>query len=52
MGLAGIYVARPGFEQRTFERATCHRIEKVSIPVDPMKTDAVGWMASELKPPH
>jgi len=23
---------------------------KVSYPVDPMKTDAVGWMASHLRP--
>jgi hypothetical protein len=52
MGLAGISVTKPGFEQRTFECATCHRIEKVSIPVDPLKIDAIGWMASELKPPH
>jgi hypothetical protein len=52
MGLAGISVAKPGFEQRTFECATCRRIEKVSIPIDPLKTYAVGWMASELKPPR
>jgi hypothetical protein len=51
MGLAGISVAKPGFEQRTFECATCHRIEKISIPIDPLKTDAIGWMASELEPP-
>jgi hypothetical protein len=51
MGLAGISVAKPGFEQRTFECATCHRIEKISFPIDPLKTDAIGWMASELKPP-
>ena len=31
---------------------TCHLIEKVSFPVDPMKTDAVGWLAGELKPPR
>jgi hypothetical protein len=50
--VAGISVTKPGFEQRTFECATCHRIEKVSIPIDPLKIDAIGWMASELKPPH
>jgi hypothetical protein len=33
MGLAGISIAKPGFEQRTFECATCHRIEKVSLPI-------------------
>jgi hypothetical protein len=29
-----------------------HYIEKLSFAVDPMKTDTVGWLASELKPPH
>jgi hypothetical protein len=51
MGLAQISTGRRGFEMRTFECRTCHRIEKVSIPVD-MTTDAVGWLASELKPPR
>jgi hypothetical protein len=50
MGLARISLGKTGFEQRTFECATCHRIEKVSIPVDPFKTNAVGWLASELRP--
>jgi hypothetical protein len=52
MALARISAGERGFEVRTFECATCHRIEKVSFPVDPMKTDAVGWVASELKPPR
>jgi len=51
MGLAGISAGVRGFEQRTFECATCHRVEKVSYPIDPLKTDAVGWLASELKSP-
>jgi hypothetical protein len=52
MGLALISPGKRGFEMRTFECATCHRIEKVSFPIDPLKTDAVGWLASELRPPH
>jgi hypothetical protein len=52
MGLARISPGRRGFEERTFECSTCHRIEKMAFPVDPMKTDALGWLASELKPPH
>jgi hypothetical protein len=43
---------RAGFEERTFECSTCRRIEKVLFPVDTLKTDAVGWLASELKPPR
>jgi hypothetical protein len=50
MALARISPGELGFEQRTFECSTCHRIENVSIPVDPLKTDAVGWKASEHKP--
>jgi hypothetical protein len=34
-----------GFEERTFECSTCRRIENVSFPIDPMKTDALGWLA-------
>jgi len=52
MGLARISPGSRGFEERTFECSTCHRIEKIAFPVDPIKTDAVGWLASELKPPQ
>ena len=52
MGLAQVSPGQPGFEERTFQCGTCHRIEKVSFAVDPMKTDAVGWLASELRPPR
>jgi hypothetical protein len=52
MGLAGISAGQPGVEVRTFECATCRRVEKVSLAIDPLKTDAVGWLASELRPPR
>jgi uncharacterized protein YlaI len=52
MGLAGISPGERGFEQRTFECSTCDRVEEVSFPVDPLKTDALGWLASEFKPPR
>jgi hypothetical protein len=51
MGLARISPGKPGAEERTFECSTCHWTQKVSFPIDPLKTDAVGWMASELRPP-
>jgi hypothetical protein len=51
MALARISPGKRGFEERTFQCGTCDRTEKVSYPVDPMKTDAVGWLASELRPP-
>jgi hypothetical protein len=52
MALAGIAPGGRGFEERTFECATCGRMEKVSIAVDPMKSDAIGWLAGELRPPR
>lgn len=50
--LARISPGKRGFEERTFECSTCHRVDKISLPVDPLKTDAVGWLAGELKPPQ
>jgi hypothetical protein len=52
MGLARISPGKRGFEERTFECRTCHRTEKISFAIDPLKTDAVGWLASELRPPR
>jgi hypothetical protein len=51
MALGRVSPGDRGFEERTFECATCHRIQKVAFPVDPLKTDALGWLASELRPP-
>ena len=52
MGLARISPGKRGFEERTFECSTCHRLTKVVMAVDPLKTDALGWRAGELKPPR
>jgi hypothetical protein len=52
MGLVRISPGQRGFEERTFECATCRRTEKVSFAIDPAKTDAVGWLASGLRPPR
>jgi hypothetical protein len=52
MALARISPAKAGFEKRTFECSTCERTEVASFAVDPMKTDAVGWLAGELNPPR
>jgi hypothetical protein len=49
MGLARISPGERGFEERIFECATCHRTDKFSIAVDPMMTDALGWLASEQR---
>ena len=52
MQLARIFPGQHGFEERAFECRTCDRIEKITFPIDPMKTDAVGWLAGELRPPR
>jgi hypothetical protein len=51
MALGRVSPGERGFEDRTFECSTCDRTEKISVLVDPMKTDAAGWLASELRPP-
>jgi hypothetical protein len=38
--------------QRTFECSTCGQTEKIAFAVDPMKSDAVGWLVGELRPPR
>ncbi|MFK4506563.1 sensor histidine kinase [Bradyrhizobium daqingense] len=50
MALARVSPGKRGFEERTFECSTCERTEVASFAVDPMKTDAVGWLAGELRP--
>jgi hypothetical protein len=52
MALARISPAKAGFEKRTFECSACGRTEMASSVVDPMKTDAIGWLAGELNPPR
>jgi hypothetical protein len=52
MALGRISPGGRGFEERTFECSTCERTEKVSVLVDPLKLNAVGWLASELRPPR
>jgi hypothetical protein len=51
MSLARVSAGRFGHQERRYECSTCGRSEIVEIPVDPLRTDAVGWLASELKPP-
>jgi hypothetical protein len=53
MALARISPGERGFEERTFECSTCGRTEKIAFAVDPMKkSDVVGWLAGELRPPR
>lgn len=40
-----------GYHELTFECSTCGCCETFGIPVDPLRADTVGWLASELRPP-
>ncbi|MDU0955249.1 MAG: response regulator [Bradyrhizobium sp.] len=52
MVLVRIFPGQRGIEGRIFECSTCERFETVAFAADPMKTDVVGWLAGELKPPR
>ncbi|WP_063791612.1 hypothetical protein [Bradyrhizobium valentinum] len=40
-----------GLEQRTFRCAICGRTETTTLAADPLRSDAFGWINSELRPP-
>jgi hypothetical protein len=40
-----------GFASRTFECQRCGYVSTTVVPSDPMSSDALGWLASELRPP-
>ena len=51
MLLSKLEAGRAGFDYRTFECRSCGRIHRVSASGDPMTSDMLGWLASELRPP-
>jgi hypothetical protein len=50
MMLARISPAGEGREERLFECPKCDHAE-TAIVEDPLKSKAIGWLGSELKPP-
>jgi transcription elongation factor Elf1 len=44
--------SRPGFEQRTLRCTKCGTIHEAQVHIDPMKSDAQGWLHGELAPPE
>lgn len=40
-----------GYQELTFACSTCGQSTTLSIPIDPLRSDAVGWLRSELRPP-
>jgi hypothetical protein len=51
MLLAKLEAGPSGFDHRTFECQKCGRVQTVVVSGDPMRSDAQGWLAGELKPP-
>lgn len=41
----------PGFDYHSFECQKCGRVQTTVVERDPLTSDALGWLASELKPP-
>jgi hypothetical protein len=41
-----------GFEHRLFECPKCDQVEMSVIALDPLKSNAMGWLAGELRPPN
>ena len=39
------------YSELSFECSTCGCCETLAIPVRPLRTDTIGWLASELRPP-
>jgi hypothetical protein len=52
MNLAQIMPDRPGFDVRTFECVRCDHTHILTVATDPVKSDKIGWLAGELKPPE
>jgi hypothetical protein len=51
MLLSKLEAGPAGFDYRIFECRKCGRIETTVVLSDPMTSDALGWLASELRPP-
>jgi hypothetical protein len=52
LSLARIMPGPSGFDIRTFECSDCHHVHVAIAEADPMKSDAVRWLAGhDLKSP-
>ena len=40
-----------GYDYQSFECQKCGRVQTVVVEQDPMTSDALGWLAGELRPP-
>jgi hypothetical protein len=52
MRLEDVSLGPKGFERRLFECFKCDHAETRAVPSDPIKSDAVRWLAGELRAPE
>jgi putative SOS response-associated peptidase YedK len=50
--LQRIIPARSSFEHWTLRCTTCGNVHQAQVHIDPMKSDAQGWLRGELAPPQ
>lgn len=43
--------ARLALNSQAFECVQCGHLEKALIAADPLQSDVLGWLLSELRPP-
>jgi DNA-directed RNA polymerase subunit M/transcription elongation factor TFIIS len=51
MLLSKLEAGLSGSDYRTFECQKCGRIHRVVVSNDPLTSEMVGWLGSELRPP-
>jgi tRNA(Ile2) C34 agmatinyltransferase TiaS len=51
MDVLHVVRGRPGFVHRTLRCTKCGAIFEAQAPLDPITSEALGWLNSELKPP-
>jgi hypothetical protein len=52
MDLARIIPGPKGYDLRNFECGKCDHVITLTVAADPMKSDAMRWLAADLKPPE
>ena len=51
MLLSKLVAGPPGFDYRSFECQKCGHVKTAVVEGDPMTSNALRWLAGELKPP-
>jgi hypothetical protein len=52
MEVQRVAAARAGFEHWTLRCISCRRFHQMQVSTDPLEFEALGWIESELRPPH